>query len=105
MTAPAPAPQPSTVDAMVGVRLDPRCRWDDFDAFLCTEPAVREAWHMAGEIDVEFRLSCADIASLQEFLARLRAQRAIDHVAISMILRPVGSLGGRRLVGIAGGRS
>ncbi|WP_163513658.1 Lrp/AsnC ligand binding domain-containing protein [Fodinicola acaciae] len=105
MSAPAPLPRPSTVDAMVGVRLDPRCRWDDFDAFLCTEPVVREAWHLAGDVDVEFRLSCADLLALRAFLGRLRGQRAVEHVAVGMILRPVTSLGRPRLVGIAGGRS
>jgi hypothetical protein len=107
MSAPNPLPveHPSTVDAIVGVRLDPRFSWADFDHFLCGEPAVQQAWHVAGEVDIEFRLSCADNSALGAFLARLRSERCAAYATVNLILRPVAGLGVRRLVGITGGKA
>ncbi|GAA1704845.1 Lrp/AsnC ligand binding domain-containing protein [Fodinicola feengrottensis] len=107
MSAPYPAPvvQSSTVDAIIGVRLDPRFRWEDFDDFLCREPSVQQAWHVAGDVDIEFRLSCTDRPALGAFLARLRAEKSAAETTINLILRPVHGLGGRRLIGIIGGKA
>jgi hypothetical protein len=107
MSAPNPLPveRPSTVDAIISVRLDPRFSWADFDFFLCGEPAVQQAWHVAGDVDIEFRLSCADRTALGAFLARLRAEKSAAHATVNLILRPVTGLGARRLVGITGGKA
>ena len=84
----APATRPRDyVEVLVHVRLAPNTLPEVFDGFLRTEPAVLQAWRLAGDIDFEVHLRCQGLSDLHALLGRARklggAQETTTHLVLS----------------------
>lgn len=58
----------------------------DFEAFVRAEPWVRECWMLSGETDFILKCVAPDMATFQEFVARLTAAPHVRNVRTSLVL-------------------
>ena len=81
------------VQAIVRVRLVPSASRPEFERYLRTVPAVRSACQVAGDVDYELRLACADIAGLDAVLTALRRCGSAASTSTGLVVRDVPGLG------------
>ncbi len=58
-----------------------------FEEFVRKEPLVRECWMLSGEIDFILKCVAPDMATFQEFVARLTAAPQVRNVRTSLVLQ------------------
>lgn len=63
---------PVELDALVRVRLAAGAEHEIFEKHLRTEPAVADAWRLAGDCDYEVRLACRSLDDLDTVLSEFR---------------------------------
>jgi hypothetical protein len=84
------------VEALVCVRTDAVTSAEEFVAYLRAEPAVRQAWRVAADIDVIVRLSCESLAAIDDAVSRMRHLGGAEHTVTYLVLQPVEGLPGLR---------
>lgn len=57
-----------------------------FEQFVQREPFVRECWMLSGDVDFILKCVAPDMATFQEFVARLTAAPQVRHVRTSLVL-------------------
>ena len=57
-----------------------------FEAFVRSEPLVRECWMLSGETDFILKCVAPDMNTFQEFVARLTAAPSVRNVRTSLVL-------------------
>jgi DNA-binding Lrp family transcriptional regulator len=67
-----PPGRANALEALVRVRLVGRADHERFEKHLRAEPAVVDAWRLAGDCDYEVRLSCPTLADLDTTVGELR---------------------------------
>jgi AsnC-like helix-turn-helix protein len=82
-----------TTQAIARVRLDPGLGCDEFERRLRIIPAARSAVSVAGDVDYEIWLACADLADLDAVVACLRSWRGVAIASIALVLHEVQGLG------------
>ncbi|MFB9835005.1 Lrp/AsnC ligand binding domain-containing protein [Actinoallomurus acaciae] len=78
---------PGTLVALVRVRLMGGTEHEVFEKHLRTDPAVVDAWRLAGDCDYEVRLSCPALADLDSAVNDLR--NAGGHTSTTLVLHHV----------------
>ena len=58
-----------------------------FEAFVRSQPIVRECWMLSGEIDFILKCVAPTLAAFQAFVAELTAAPAVRNVKTSLTLR------------------
>jgi DNA-binding Lrp family transcriptional regulator len=58
-----------------------------FEAFVRTEPLVRECWMLSGEIDFLLKCVAPDLRTFQAFVTELTAAPHVRNVKTSLTLR------------------
>ena len=58
-----------------------------FEAFVRAEPLVRECWMLSGDFDFILRCVAPDMATFQEFVARLTAAPQVRNIRTSLVLQ------------------
>ncbi len=58
-----------------------------FEEFVRAEPLVRECWMLSGEVDFILKCVAPDMATFQEFVARLTAAPLVRNVRTSLVLQ------------------
>ncbi len=58
-----------------------------FEAFVRSEPLVRECWMLSGDIDFILKCVAPDMATFQDFVARLTAAAHVRNVRTSLVLQ------------------
>ena len=76
-----------TVFAMVHLASQADADLRAFEAFVRAEPMVRECWMLSGEIDFILKCVAPDMATFQEFVARLTAAPQVRNVRTSLVLQ------------------
>jgi len=84
---PRPPLPASALEALVRVRLVGAADHERFEKHLRTEPAVVDAWRLAGDCDYEVRLTCPTLADLDTAIGELRS--AGGHTATTLVLHRV----------------
>jgi DNA-binding Lrp family transcriptional regulator len=82
-----PTIAPSTLVALVRVRLVGGAEHEVFERHLRAEPAVVDAWRLAGDCDYEVRLTCPALADLDSAVNDLR--NAGGHTSTTLVLHRV----------------
>jgi DNA-binding Lrp family transcriptional regulator len=59
----------------------------EFEDFVRREPFVRECWMLSGEIDFILKCVAPNLATFQDFVARLTAEPHVRNVKTSLTLR------------------
>jgi Lrp/AsnC family leucine-responsive transcriptional regulator len=90
------------VQAIVRVRLAPAASRPQFERYLRTVAAVRSACQIAGDVDYELRLACADVAGLDAVLTALRRCGSAEGTSTDLVLREVPGLGEQEVPGPPG---
>ena len=57
-----------------------------FEAFVRTEPMVRECWMLSGEVDFILKCVAPDMATFQDFVTQLTAAPHVRNVRTSLVL-------------------
>lgn len=57
-----------------------------FEAFVRTEPMVRECWMLSGEVDFILRCIAPDLRTFHDFVSRLTAAPHVRNVKTSLVL-------------------
>jgi DNA-binding Lrp family transcriptional regulator len=78
---------PITLEALVRVRLVGGVEHEVFEKYLRAEPAVVDAWRLAGDCDYEVRLTCRALADLDSAVNELR--HAGGHTSTTLVLHRV----------------
>ena len=78
---------PAALEALVRVRLVGGASHEAFEKHLRTDPAVVDAWRLAGDCDYEVRLTCRTLADLDGAVNDLRA--ASGHTSTTLVLHRV----------------
>jgi DNA-binding Lrp family transcriptional regulator len=76
-----------TVFAMVHLASQAEADLNEFEAFVRTEPLVRECWMLSGEIDFVLKCVAPDLKTLQAFVVELTAAPHVRNVKTSLTLR------------------
>jgi DNA-binding Lrp family transcriptional regulator len=58
-----------------------------FEEFVRAEPLVRECWMLSGEVDFILKCVAPDMATFQDFVARLTAAPLVRNVRTSLVLQ------------------
>lgn len=58
-----------------------------FEAFVRSEPLVRECWMLSGEIDFALKCVAPDLKTFQGFVEKLTAAPQVRNVKTSLVLR------------------
>ena len=75
------------VFAMVHLASQAEADLSAFEAYVRSEPLVRECWMLSGEIDFILKCVAPDLRTLQEFVARLTAEPHVRNVKTSLTLK------------------
>jgi DNA-binding Lrp family transcriptional regulator len=75
------------LQALVRVRLVGGAEYEAFEKHLRTDPAVVDAWRLAGDCDYEVRLTCRTLTDLDGAVNELRA--AGGHTSTTLVLHRV----------------
>jgi DNA-binding Lrp family transcriptional regulator len=78
----------ATLEALVRVRLVGGTEHDVFEKHLRADPAVVDAWRLAGDCDYEVRLRCSALPELDHAVGELR--NAGGHTCTTLVLHRVG---------------
>jgi DNA-binding Lrp family transcriptional regulator len=78
---------PGALEALVSVRLMGGAEHEVFEKHLRADPAVVDAWRLAGDRDYEVRLRCSTLADLDNVVNELR--NAGGHTATTLVLHRV----------------
>jgi DNA-binding Lrp family transcriptional regulator len=76
-----------TVFAMVHLASQAEADLAAFEAFVRTEPLVRECWMLSGEIDFLLKCVAPDLRTFQAFVTELTAAPHVRNVKTSLTLR------------------
>jgi DNA-binding Lrp family transcriptional regulator len=76
-----------TVFAMVHLSSQAEADLAAFEAFVRTQPLVRECWMLSGEIDFILKCVAPDLKTFQAFVAELTAAPNVRNVKTSLTLR------------------
>jgi DNA-binding Lrp family transcriptional regulator len=76
-----------TVFAMVHLASQAEADLAAFEAFVRSEPLVRECWMLSGEIDFILKCVAPNLTTFQGFVARLTAEPHVRNVKTSLTLR------------------
>jgi len=76
-----------TVFAMVHLASQAEADLAAFEAFVRTEPLVRECWMLSGEIDFLLKCVAPDLRTFQAFVTDLTAAPHVRNVKTSLTLR------------------
>ena len=76
-----------TVFAMVHLSSQAEADLAAFEAFVRSQPMVRECWMLSGEIDFILKCVAPNLAAFQAFVAELTAAPAVRNVKTSLTLR------------------
>jgi DNA-binding Lrp family transcriptional regulator len=76
-----------TVFAMVHLSSQADSDLKAFEDFVRSEPLVRECWMLSGEIDFVLKCVAPNLATFQDFVARLTAEPHVRNVKTSLTLR------------------
>lgn len=60
-----------------------------FEAYVRTQPMVRECYMLSGDIDFVLKCVAPDLRSFQGFVAELTAAPAVRNVKTALTLRPI----------------
>jgi DNA-binding Lrp family transcriptional regulator len=82
-----PRPVAGALEALVRVRLVGGTEHEPFEKHLRDDPAVVDAWRLAGDCDYEVRLTCRSLADLDNALGELRD--AGGHTSTTLVLHRV----------------
>ncbi|MCW2860443.1 MAG: Lrp/AsnC family transcriptional regulator, leucine-responsive regulatory protein [Actinoallomurus sp.] len=77
----------SALEALVRVRLVGGAEHEPFEKHLRADPAVVDAWRLAGDCDYEVRLTCRSLADLDNAVGELRD--AGGHTSTTLVLHRV----------------
>ena len=75
------------VFAMVHLASQAEADLQAFDAFVRTQPLVRESWMLSGEIDFILKCVAPDLRTLQAFVVELTAAPHVRNVKTSLVLK------------------
>jgi DNA-binding Lrp family transcriptional regulator len=75
------------VFAMVHLSSQAESDLAEFEAFVRTQPLVRECWMLSGEIDFILKCVAPDLKTFQAFVAELTAAPHVRNVKTSLTLR------------------
>lgn len=70
---------------LLASQADPELR--AFEEFVRAEPLVRECWMLSGEVDFILKCVAPDMATFQEFVARLTTTPQVRNVRTSLVLQ------------------
>src|SRR4051812_41574846 len=76
-----------TVFAMVHLTSQAEADLAAFEAFVRSQPIVRECWMLSGEIDFILKCVAPNLTAFQAFVAELTAAPAVRNVKTSLTLR------------------
>ncbi len=76
-----------TVFAMVHLASQAEADLAAFEAYVRAEPLVRECWMLSGEIDFILKCVAPNLATFQEFVAKLTAQPNVRNVKTSLVFK------------------
>src|SRR3954469_12738226 len=76
-----------TVFAMVHLASQAEADLAAFEAFVRSQPIVRECWMLSGEIDFILKCVAPNLTAFQAFVAELTAAPAVRNVKTSLVLR------------------
>ena len=76
-----------TVFAMVHLSSQAEHDLSEFEAFVRTQPLVRECWMLSGEIDFVLKCVAPDLKTFQAFVSELTAAPHVRNVKTSLTLR------------------
>jgi DNA-binding Lrp family transcriptional regulator len=76
-----------TMFAMVHLASQAEADLSAFEAFVRTQPIVRECWMLSGEIDFILKCVAPSLTAFQAFVAELTAAPAVRNVKTSLVLR------------------
>jgi DNA-binding Lrp family transcriptional regulator len=76
-----------TMFAMVHLSSQAEADLSAFEAFVRAQPIVRECWMLSGEIDFVLKCVAPNLATFQDFVARLTAEPHVRNVKTSLTLR------------------
>jgi DNA-binding Lrp family transcriptional regulator len=76
-----------TMFAMVHLASQAEADLAAFEAFVRSQPIVRECWMLSGEIDFILKCVAPNLTAFQAFVAELTAAPAVRNVKTSLVLR------------------
>src|SRR5258708_4715457 len=76
-----------TAFAMVHLSSQAEADLAAFEAFVRTQPLVRECWMLSGEIDFILKCVAPNLTAFQAFVAELTGAPAVRNVKTSLVLR------------------
>ena len=76
-----------TLFAMVHLASQAEADLAAFEAYVRAEPLVRECWMLSGEIDFILKCVAPNLATFQDFVARLTGQPNVRNVKTSLVFK------------------
>ena len=76
-----------TVFAMVHLASQAEADLNAFEAFVRSQPLVRECWMLSGEVDFILKCVAPDLKTFQAFVAELTSAPLVRNVKTSLALR------------------
>jgi DNA-binding Lrp family transcriptional regulator len=76
-----------TVFAMVHLSSQAEADLTEFEAFVRSQPLVRECWMLSGEIDFILKCVAPDLRTFQAFVVDLTAAPHVRNVKTSLVLK------------------
>jgi DNA-binding Lrp family transcriptional regulator len=78
-----------TVFAMVNLTSQAGADLSSFEAYVKSQPLVRECWMLSGDIDFVLKCVAKDLRSFQAFVSELTAAPAVRNVKTALTLRSI----------------